>query len=180
MFTKKIDKRSIAAMTNFLKNHFRYYTMNSWNIMTSYANKVKLRNLQLPPELDNIAYAFIEAECPEYDCEIDAIRQEFYDKTGYTIGFNGRSSGYIVLYDTIQRDDGTVCAAAHDMDQYEDFSDWTIEMLKERVKLVQEFDKCCDRIRDTFIYYLQNTEIEPVERIYTETHAVAKLRSKNE
>lgn len=34
-FAKKVDTRSRQAMAEFLTNHFRYYTMNSWNGSTS-------------------------------------------------------------------------------------------------------------------------------------------------
>ena len=47
MFSVKVDMRSRKAMTEFLENHFRYSTMNSWNGSTSYANNVKYYNLDL-------------------------------------------------------------------------------------------------------------------------------------
>lgn len=162
MFTKKVDKRSRVKMIAFLQNHFRYSTMNSWNNMTSYANCVKLSNLQIPSELSIKAYDFICAECDEYNNDIEIMRHEFYNKTGYTIGFNGRSGGYIVLYDTKLDDNDQVCILPHEIDQYEDFSDWSVDMLRERVELVQAFDKCCDDIRNLFIDYVANTTVKTV------------------
>jgi len=41
MFFKPVDLRSQKAMVEFLSNHFRYNTMNSWNNSTSYANNIK-------------------------------------------------------------------------------------------------------------------------------------------
>lgn len=38
-------------MVNYLKNHFRYNTANSWNQSTSYARNVKVYNLDLPKDL---------------------------------------------------------------------------------------------------------------------------------
>ena len=50
MYYTKVDMRSRKAMVNFLENHFRYSTMNSWNNSTSYANNVKYYNLDLTNE----------------------------------------------------------------------------------------------------------------------------------
>ena len=47
-FSKQIDTDNRQAMAEFLANHFRYYTMNSWNRLTSYANNVKSKNSSLP------------------------------------------------------------------------------------------------------------------------------------
>lgn len=44
-YEKKVNTKDRKEMIAFLKNHFRYDTMNSWNRSTSYANNVK--NLQL-------------------------------------------------------------------------------------------------------------------------------------
>ena len=44
-FYEKVDLRSRKDMVDFLENHFRYFTMNSWNRSTSFANNMKLYNL---------------------------------------------------------------------------------------------------------------------------------------
>ena len=41
-FAQKIDMRNRKKMTEYLKNHFRYYTANSWNRSTSYACNLKI------------------------------------------------------------------------------------------------------------------------------------------
>ena len=46
-FNQKVDLRNRKEMINFLTTHFRYYTNNSWNLSTSYANNVKIYNLDL-------------------------------------------------------------------------------------------------------------------------------------
>lgn len=48
MFFKEVDLTDRKAMIFFLANHFRYYTINPWNRLTSYANNVKLQNLEIP------------------------------------------------------------------------------------------------------------------------------------
>ncbi|HHX67495.1 MAG TPA: hypothetical protein GX708_05490, partial [Gallicola sp.] len=44
-FYKKVNKNSNREMFNFLKNHYVYYTLNSWNGLKSIANNVKVYNL---------------------------------------------------------------------------------------------------------------------------------------
>jgi hypothetical protein len=39
-FQTKVDHRSRSAMVEFLKGHYRYDTMNSWNRSTAYANNI--------------------------------------------------------------------------------------------------------------------------------------------
>ena len=46
-FSRPIDLRSRREMTDYLRNHFRYSTMNSWNHATSYACNLKIYGLGL-------------------------------------------------------------------------------------------------------------------------------------
>ena len=84
-------------MIAFLRDHFRYYTMNSWNRSTSYARRVKIRNLGLKKEQESRAYDLIYVE--DTFLEINERIREFSEENGYRYQacFNGRSSGYIVL-----------------------------------------------------------------------------------
>lgn len=40
-----MSRKTKKEMIEFLKNHKRYWTMNSWNGSSSYANNVKIYNL---------------------------------------------------------------------------------------------------------------------------------------
>lgn len=51
-FSQPIDLRSRREMTDYLRNHFRYSTMNSWNHATSYACNLKIYGLGLDPEIE--------------------------------------------------------------------------------------------------------------------------------
>jgi len=85
-------------MIAFLRYHFRYDTMNSWNKSTSYARNVKIYRLGLTHEQEMKAFEFIETSgALEY---INQIMRDFevdHDHK-WQVGFNGRSGGYIVLY----------------------------------------------------------------------------------
>jgi hypothetical protein len=82
-----------------LDRHFKYDTMNSWNGQKSYAKNVKLGNIVIPDALRDICYDLTQAEW-FYDnlmcCEIEEFEER--NNNRYTIGFNGRSGGYCVLY----------------------------------------------------------------------------------
>jgi len=85
-------------MVEYLSNHFRYHTMNPWNRSTSYARNVKIHNLNLDPETRSRAYEFLDV--PEAFEEVNELIEAFSRKHDYRwqVGFNGRSNGYLVLY----------------------------------------------------------------------------------
>lgn len=153
-------------MTDYLKNHFRYNTMNSWNRSTSYANNIKLHNLHLPKEIKDKAWDFVcgDIECLDWQFAVDDAFFQFLKETGFSAGFNGRSGGYIVMYETGTDNSGkTVVYPGRSIDMYADLDDedeWDIHSLQERVRLVQRFDKMCDDLREEFIYILSNSVIE--------------------
>ena len=99
-----MNRKTKKEMIKFLKNHERYWTMNSWNGSSSYANNVKIYNLGMDHDLEMKAYDLLAEEgfndllASDYEFLIERFEEE----TGYTIGFNGRSSGYLVLYDNEQ------------------------------------------------------------------------------
>lgn len=98
-----IQKDDRDALINYLKNHARYYTMNSWNRATSYAHNVKLYNLNLDNDAYEKASAFLftdEIDTSEYQMEQEQLIRDFREDTNYDITFNGRSGGYLVLLDT--------------------------------------------------------------------------------
>ena len=91
--------RTRKAMIAFLKGHFRYDTMNSWNASSSYAANVKVQRLTFPSnEVRNRAYDLVQTD--EAMDDVRFIMQEFDRDHNYEwqVGFNGRSNGYIVLY----------------------------------------------------------------------------------
>ena len=217
MFYKKVNKSSRKEMVSFLENHFRYYTMNSWNNADSYSNKVKIYNLDLTSEQEDKFFELSSMNLlSDFYIDIgELFINDFTKETGYTIIFNGRNSGYIVLcdcekewldyksycrhcgrlnYKTVEESGNCRCGNCgkdervnlqhqlyrwktlmHSIDKDENFSDkeeWPLYRLKERVELVQKFDKLCDDIRDYLIQFLDSHEIGEEE--YTATRKVLK------
>lgn len=160
-YTTGVDIANTKSMWNFLHNHPTYYTLNSWNRAKSIAHNVKLYNLKLEGDWwAALRYLNDEADSGLLQLYIDDEIREFEEKYPYyNVFFNGRSNGYLVLYNKI--DNNSVlpdCVA--DYDSYEDFkedvkagwngyrvSDFDRE-LREAVEIVREFDKLCDRLRD--------------------------------
>lgn len=176
--TKPYPER--AKMIEYLLKHFRYFTMNSWNRVTSFANNVKLYYIGLEDEgvdLDK-AFDFLYSENPEYTIEVDMLINDFTRNNPHiSVGFNGRSGGYIVMYMCERTSDGYKtfpgrgycnCNSADDLHEYlKEASDDEVKSLFEDVK---SFDTLCDEIRDTFIHYVKSSRtrqimyMEPTER----------------
>ncbi len=164
MFYKKgIDITNDKQMFNFLRDHFMYYTCNSWNGLRSIANNVKIYNLNLTGDWC-VALSLLEAD--DYDTINMFIQDWERDHPGYAVGFNGRSGGYLVLTNK--------GSARHvlpeeitDSVDYEDYKQYcreylgTVKMnrqvLVDYTKLVQSFDKLCDELREYCDYLSQQT-----------------------
>jgi hypothetical protein len=85
-------------MTDYLEHHFRYPTMNSWNRSTSYACNLKVDRLGLEHELVMKLLDLIQL--PEFFETINDLIHDFGAEHNWLwqAGFNGRSGGYLVLY----------------------------------------------------------------------------------
>ena len=184
MYYKKVNKASRKEMVDFLENHYRYNTGNSWNCSTSYANCVKYWSLDLPEDVKEKFWDFIDLDYNEfYDIECDSLIWSFRNKWGYSVGFNGRSGGYLVMYnaekiynENKKRYEWSVYPYKG-IDMYADFNDkdeWSMNRLKERVELVQAFDKLCDDIRESLIDFLRYNNFVEEEYAEVKTRKVAK------
>ena len=54
-----------------------------------------------------------------------------------------------------------------DVDMYEDFQDWTLSRIRERVELIQDFDKLCDSIVTEYVDACSNYRISEKEILVT-------------
>jgi hypothetical protein len=155
MFYKTgVDITNDKQMFNFLRDHFEYYTANSWNGLKSIANNVKLYNLDLT---GNWCVALSLLEADDYDTINMLIHDWEREYCGYSVGFNGRSGGYLVLTDRgsarhVLPEEITDCVDYEDYKQYCREYYGTVKanrhVLVEYTKLVQAFDRLCDALRD--------------------------------
>lgn len=162
MFYKTgVDISNTKSMWNFLKNHFTYWIMNSWNRQQSIAHNIKLYNLKLEGDYSVVMrYLFDEADCAGLQLSIDDEIKAFEEKYPWTqVFFNGRSGGYLVL-STKDKNGSILPDCVTEFETYKDFkedvkagwngyrvSDFDRE-LRDTVEIVREFDKLCDRLRD--------------------------------
>lgn len=153
-YVKGIDITNDRQMFEFLKNHFQYYTMNSWNRLKSIAHNVKIYNLKLSGDFWTALALLQDDDYFEVNMMIEDWEAEH---PGYKVGFNGRSGGYLVLYSA----DNRRCILPEDVDEcetYEEYKRYCREYygsvkanrrdLVETVQLVQDFDILCDDLRD--------------------------------
>lgn len=171
-YGRPVDMLDKRAMYGFLKSHFRYDTMRSWNRSRSYANNVKVHNLDLPDAIlhddgkSDLMYDILsgEAYCPDYEIGVREIIAGFEkDHPGYTMGFNGRSSGYLVLYDSEHP------GKPIDVPDEDEIEEMSVDELGRAVQLVRDFDKACDEIRALFIDTVLEYRLVEQQRTVTVT-----------
>jgi hypothetical protein len=169
MFYKKgIDITNDKQMFNFLKGHYTYSTLNSWNGLRSIANNVKIYNLKLSGDCWT-ALQFLQED--DYFIINMLIEDWEADHRGYSVGFNGRSGGYLVLYNN----DNSRSILPDEIDEsedYEEYKRWCKDYcgsvkanrsdLVLYTKLVQDFDRLCDDLRD-YCDELSNKKFEVEE-----------------
>lgn len=211
MYYKEVDKRYRETTVKFLKNHFRYNTMNSWNRSTSYANNIKLHNIDKPDDIDSDIW-WEMLSITEWHIKLSDLLENFgrNHEWQWQAGINGRSGGYVVLYRGGVKPSGYKSYCTHcsqmnyqavpegevgicgkcdararvnfkqthtqfftwpgkDIDMDEDFEDWTLSQLRERVELVQDFDKLCDEIMAEFLDICRNYRITEEEILVPKT-----------
>lgn len=161
-----VDICSPKSMFEFINNHFTYYTLNSWNGLQSIANNMKLYNLKLEGDWTTVLdYLYDEEDIGGIGFQIrDLVDEWEANHPGYSLGWNGRSGGYLVIYNH-DRYNGTVNfrnILPEDLtgyNSYEDFKEmikgwygWNVKdmipELREYTKLIQDFDKLCEDLRD--------------------------------
>lgn len=181
MYYKKVNKKSDKEMFEFLKGHFQYYTMNSWNGLKSIANNVKIYNIK---ELDYDILEYLELD--NYYTINDTIELWEMEHNGYRVGFNGRSGGYLVLYN--ENNNKSVLDYYIDINLNSDYeilkqdikeSEYTTmkdyhDKLVEQVELVQDFDKLCDDLIQVCLDLKNNYKIVEEEQTYTKVVKVLK------
>ena len=164
-FYQPVDLRSRQEMAQYLTTHFRYPTLNSWNRSTSYACNLKITHLGLSPEVVDKLFDMIQTQ--EFFDTMDECKWEFAAKHNYLwqAGMNGRSGGYLVLYQGEKH-------PRRGTDDGEDFEDWSMHALRERVKLVQELDQLADRMVELALRLTREAQVIEEEYFLPQTRKV--------
>lgn len=95
-------------MGNKLKR-IMYWTMNSWNRSESLAYNMKIYKLGFSGEIEDALYKFLDEDSILQN-DITILIEAFGARFNYEwqAGFNGRSGGYLVLYQGGANVDGSV------------------------------------------------------------------------
>lgn len=211
MFYKEVNLKKRGEMIAFLKKHFRYHTMNSWNRSTSYANNIKLYNIDKPADVDQDRW-WEMLGITDWQEKLSDLLEDFGRSHNWIwqAGINGRSGGYVVLYQggikpsgyksycthcgqknyqSVTEGQKGICGRCNvkervnfkqthmqvftlpgkDVDMDEDFHGWELFQLRDRVKLVQEFDMLCDNIVEAFIETCRSYRIVEEEILIPKT-----------
>ena len=175
-FNKTHGIKTLKDKFEYIKNHETYWTMNSWNRLYSIANNIKAYNLGFSNAQQDKLYGFIE--CENFYQDINFM----IENSGLNVGVNGRSGGYLVLYN-----DKNNCCAIDDcycnFENYKEFLEHEKAYVEFRIaqencrciverdfELVKQFDELCDEIRNYVMYLIDNAKIEEKERILTQKY----------
>lgn len=180
-----VDICSAKSMFNFINEHFQYWTMNSWNKLKSIANDVKLYNLGLNGDWGTaLNFLVDESDCGGLQSEIGYMIREWEKlHPGYALGFNGRSDGYLVIYnkDLEGRVNFRSILPDH-LEGFDTYEEWKesikepwygsrdavgnyISELREYTELIRSFDRLCDDIRD-FVNEYSKLDFEAQKKAY--------------
>jgi hypothetical protein len=160
-FRKELDMNNREELKDFIESHFRYNTMNSWNGCKSWAHCVKVHHLPLTNDECTKAFDLLDIE-EVNEFLHDLIREwERERKFSWQVGFNGRSSGYIVLYQGGVKPDGQRFSwPGRGVDENLDFTDWVLEDFQEKAKFLSEFDLLADQLLTAFVGFIENYEVK--------------------
>jgi hypothetical protein len=159
-FRKELDMEDPEELQEFIKGHERYNLMNSWNRCTSYANCVKISHLPLTHDQASKAYELID--CEDFWFPINDLMREWAieRKHEWSVGFNGRSGGYIVLYKGGMKDGRPFTWPGKSVDEELDFEGWELVDFQDKAKFILEFDLLCDTILTELVYYIENYDVK--------------------
>jgi len=184
-------------MEKFLMEHFRYDTANSWNAATSYAVRMKIWDF-VPRELQDSAFALLDVEETHFPVNDEIREWDRKHQNRWQAGFNGRSGGYLVLYQGGEKpsehksycpscgqrnfkrvaDSGGKCGVCGEkridadfppvpftwpgrgLDMEKNYSEWDISDLRERVKIVEDFDALAVRCQEIFLNQCRNFTVK--------------------
>ncbi len=179
VFFTGLKEKTLEQKFQYIKNHYVYNVMNSWNRLQSIANNIKIYNLELTNEQIDKFFELISIDEELLYANLQFTIEDFEDITNTNIFFNGRSNGYLVIvpkfdqynkrmnildlffddniydYDTLKEFKKESLDTAYGKDN-EDINN----NLEECYYLLKSFDLLCDLLREELIYMLNNAKIK--------------------
>lgn len=185
-FDKTTGIKTLTGKFDYIKNHFTYWPYASWNGGRHIANKVKVDEMDLGRSRLDRVFEMMDADSDGYWFHINNYLEYECDEAKLEVGFNGRSSGYLVLY---SEDRYCPDALKGEYGNYDSYRDWLADyaegwdyraaqydlrcMIERDFETVRAFDQLCDNMRENLIYMADNYEVE--EETYTVTKVIKRL-----
>lgn len=180
LYFKGLKEKTISSKFQYIKEHFTYYIINSWNGLKTVGNNVKIWNLQLTDKQRDRFFEIIDIDNDYIYDNLGFNLQEFEDLTNMEVCFNGRCGGYLIISPKFETYSKTMSIMdmffSDDIYQFKDYAEFKkdsldieylendMKMLDEKIEdcyyLIKAFDKLCDILRTELIYLLDNAKIE--------------------
>lgn len=178
-FAKDIDLENEEAVLQYLKEHDLYWLANSWNRLYTFSNNVKIYNLDVDKETTDKLFELLDMDSIETQTIFDNIVEAFQENNfGYSIGFNGRSNGYMILVPNQDKNEhlqDMIDALKHCKNIEDLKEDYEFEEFKDLEKVVMSFDEACDEYIQEVIDIAKSCEIVEEEYTVTKTRKVLKF-----
>lgn len=179
IFFTGLKEKTLESKFEYIKEHYTYNVMNSWNNLESIANNVKIWNLELTNEQIDKFLELLDIDSDYIYNILNILIEDFEDITGTQIFFNGRNGGHLVMipkFDEYRKwknildlffDDNIYCYETlkeFKKDSTDTAYGYTKEDINNKLEqcyyLLKSFDLLCDLLREELIYILDNAKIK--------------------
>ena len=182
-FAKEVDLKNDEAVFEYLKKHPRYFLMNSWNRLKTFAQNIKIYNLNVDKEVEDKLFDLLDVDSPDvkfiFEDNIEFFNEE---NPGYTIYINGRSGGYMILAPNENR--SNFCDMVDTIKNYDTLNDlkedYDFEEFRTLAETVMNFDRACDNIVQAVVSLAENCEVIEEEYTVLKTRKVIKHNDSEE
>lgn len=179
IFFTGLKEKTLESKFEYIKEHYTYNVMNSWNNLESIANNVKIWNLELTSEQIDKFLELLDIDSDYIYDILNILIEDFEDITGTQIFFNGSNGGHLVMipkFDEYRKwknildlffDDNIYCYETlkeFKKDSTDTAYGYTKEDINNKLEqcyyLLKSFDLLCDLLREELIYILDNAKIK--------------------
>lgn len=184
LFFTGLKERTLESKFEYIKEHFTYDIMNSWNALESIANNVKIWNLKLTNEQSDKFFELLDVDNDYIYDSLNFTIKDFEDITDTDIFFNGRNGGYLVIVPKFSKYNKNMNILdlffsdnIYDYETLKEFKKDSLDTsygytnedinknLEECYYLLKSFDLLCDLLREELIYILNNAEIKEEKKM---------------
>ena len=179
VFYTGIKEKTLEEKFEYIKSHYTYDVMNSWNGLRSIANNVKVWHLNLSKKQENTFFELLDIDNDYIYDFLSVTINDFEELTDTDIFFNESQGGHLIIIPDFnqykQRMDVLDLFFDDNIYYYDTFKEFKKESLdtdygksnkdinndlEECYYLLKSFDLLCDVLREELIYILDNAKIK--------------------